>query len=108
MEGIVSTSRADAVPYLSTEELFREVNERIVRLSQRFEATEAEYLCECPDSLCAERLRLTLAEYEAVRSDPCRFLMARGHERIGSIVLEQNAAYEVVAVPVSRHLTIVH
>jgi len=108
MEVMVNTSRADAVPYLSTEELFREVNERIVRLNQEFESPEGEYLCECPNSLCAERLRLTLAEYEAVRRDPCRFLMAPGHERVGSIVLEQNASYEVVAVPVSRHLTIVH
>lgn len=104
----MSTSRADAVP-LSTEELFREVNERIVRLNHRFEATEAEYLCECPDSLCAERLRLTLAEYEAVRSDPCRFLMAPGHEQPGALVLEHRGCYEVVALPVGkRRLTIVH
>jgi hypothetical protein len=96
MELVVHDGDRMAPRKLRTEELYREVNERIVRLNQVFESEEAEFLCECADSLCAERLRLTLAEYEAIRADPSRFLMAAGHEPKGATVLEQHRGWEVV------------
>jgi hypothetical protein len=87
---------------LCTEELFREVNERIVRLNQVFESPEGDFLCECASGLCAERLRLSLEEYEAIRADPRRFLMAPGHERPGSRVIEVHQRYEVVETNIVR------
>ena len=73
---------------LTTAALFREVNERIETVSAGFQATEAEFFCECGDGRCTERLRLTLAEYEGVRRDAARFVTALGHEQalLGRIV----------------------
>jgi hypothetical protein len=63
------------------EVLFREVNERIEEF-QSGEGVEGhfDFLCECGDQNCAEQLRLTLAEYEGVRSEPTQFVVLPGHE----------------------------
>jgi len=63
-----------------TESLFRGVNERIAGTSRRFGVGDASFVCECDDPQCTERVRATLAEYEAVRADGARFLVAPGHE----------------------------
>ncbi len=86
----------NSVRRLRTEEAFREVNERIVRLNQVFESPVGDFLCECADGLCAVRLRLTLEEYDAIRADPNRFLMALGHEPRGARVVERREDWEVV------------
>jgi hypothetical protein len=63
------------------EALFRDVNERIREISDTFGQKDATYdfLCECSDPACAERVILTRAEYEYVRSDSTRFVVAKGH-----------------------------
>ena len=63
------------------EALFRDVNERIREISDSFGQKDATYdfLCECSDPACAERVVLTRAEYEHVRSDSTRFVVAKGH-----------------------------
>ena len=48
------------------EALFREVNERIAESAQRFESQGAEFVCECADQDCTERVEATLDEYERV------------------------------------------
>ncbi|MFL6013168.1 MAG: hypothetical protein ACJ74P_02510, partial [Gaiellaceae bacterium] len=63
-----------------TESLFRGVNERIASTTRRFDSDDASFVCECDDPQCTERVRATLAEYEAVRADGARFLVASGHE----------------------------
>lgn len=63
-----------------TESVFREVNERIAESVQRFEADEGEFVCECHDPDCVHRVTATLEDYERVRSDGARFLVASGHE----------------------------
>ena len=63
-----------------TEALFRDVNERIAESVQRFNAYEAEFVCECADPECAERIPATLDEYEEVREEATRFLLVPGHE----------------------------
>jgi hypothetical protein len=63
-----------------TESLFRGVNERIASSSRRFGGDDASFVCECDDPECTDRVRATLAEYEAVRADGARFLVASGHE----------------------------
>lgn len=61
------------------EAFFRAVNEGIAEASERFESEDAEFLCECGDDRCTDRLEVTLEEYEAVREHPARFLVKRGH-----------------------------
>ena len=63
-----------------TEALFRDVNERIAESADRFNARDAEFVCECADPECAERVPATLDQYEDVRSDGTHFLLAPGHE----------------------------
>ena len=63
-----------------TEALFRDVNERIAESAGRFEARDAEFVCECADPACAERVPATLEQYEEVRSDGTHFLLSPGHE----------------------------
>jgi len=61
------------------EAFFRAVNEGIAEASERFESVEAEFLCECGDANCTHRIEVPLAEYEAVRENPTRFLVRHGH-----------------------------
>jgi hypothetical protein len=42
-----------------TESLFRDVNERIAESAERFDAPNAEFVCECSDQNCTERLEAT-------------------------------------------------
>ena len=63
------------------EALFREVNERIREISDNFGQDDATYdfLCECSEPGCTKRIVLTRAEYEDVRSNATRFVVAKGH-----------------------------
>ena len=61
------------------ESLFREVNERIAEASGRFDVADAEFMCECANASCAERLPVPLAEYEQVRDQPTHFLLNPEH-----------------------------
>jgi hypothetical protein len=65
----------------TTEALFRDVNERIAESAVRFDAERAEFVCECGDPNCTERVDVTLSEYQTVRADPATFLVAPGHEQ---------------------------
>jgi hypothetical protein len=61
------------------EAFFRAVNEGIAEASEKFESEDAEFLCECGDPQCTHRLEIPLAEYEAVRAHPTRFIVRQGH-----------------------------
>jgi len=80
-----------------TEALFREVNETIAQTAEKFEADEAEFVCECAEATCTTRVPATLDEYERVRAEPTHFLLARGHEedRVERVVRERKR-YQVV------------
>lgn len=75
-----------------TEALFREVNERIAESAERFEAADAEFVCECSDPVCTQRVEATLEEYEEVRNDGATFLLAQGHAdgRVEAVVDREN------------------
>jgi len=62
-----------------TEALFRDVNDRIAEASERLEADYATFMCECADPACAERLDVSLDDYEHVRADPARFVLDPDH-----------------------------
>ena len=81
------------------EALFREVNERIEELSSDESEQEAslEVVCECGRNDCTELLELTRAQYEAVRSEPRRFIVVPGHEHTDTErVVERNSGFFVV------------
>jgi hypothetical protein len=71
------------------EALIREVNERIEQIDKAVAPEDGslrfEFLCECGegeggDLRCAERIEMTVAEYEEVRQQADRFALLPGHE----------------------------
>ncbi|HLM94169.1 MAG TPA: hypothetical protein VK273_10185 [Gaiellaceae bacterium] len=58
--------------------LFRDVNERIEELVG--EAWHPDFVCECADEHCVEKLQLSLREYEEIRASPVHFPVKVGHE----------------------------
>jgi hypothetical protein len=86
------------------ESLFREVNDRISELSENVgaqgiapEGGLVEFHCECGRDDCTERVRMTIAEYEHVRSDNDRFAVVPGHETPEmEAVVEANERFVVV------------
>ena len=81
------------------EAFFRELNERIhgVAIEHGHDGHPYEFLCECADTHCLDRVALTLDEYETIRADGRRFVLAQGHElpEIEVVVLSE-AAHVVV------------
>jgi hypothetical protein len=67
------------------EALFREVNERLERVAMQAEERGwppedgyFEFHCEC--GACPEKVRMTIVEYESVRSQDDRFALHTGHD----------------------------
>jgi hypothetical protein len=80
-----------------TESAFREVNEAIAETATRFQADEAEFICECADPQCAERVTADLEDYEGVRSEGTHFLLAPNHhEPEVERVVERTGEFDVV------------
>ncbi len=81
------------------EALFREVNENIARLEERYgtTATEPAYVCECADAGCAEQITIDPETYRRVRAEPRLFIVRPGHEdRQLERIVETHDAYLVV------------
>jgi hypothetical protein len=81
------------------EVVFREVNERLRELGESFSLVSevAEFVCECANTSCTDRIQLTLPEYEHVRSDPKWFVTVPGHEVLEyERVIEQTDSYSIV------------
>jgi hypothetical protein len=78
------------------ESFFRTVNEEID--DQLRAVATRDYVCECIDVGCAERVRLRRGEYEAVRAGgDRRFLVVPGHEAPDvERVVERHDGYVVV------------
>jgi hypothetical protein len=60
------------------ENLFRRINEEVADLVPD---GVAEFVCECSDTNCRERIRLSVDRYEDVRAHSDRFVVRSGHER---------------------------
>jgi hypothetical protein len=79
--------------------LFRTLNERVKELNEMFDVVlpMGDWVCECGDLGCIERIELTLGEYAAVRRNPSWFALAPGHEHSDTErVIERNARYTIV------------
>ena len=81
------------------EAFFRTINERIrdVAVGQGGDGHVYEFICECSDASCVERISLTVAAYERVRRDGARFILAPGHDV---------AAIESVIAATSDHIVV--
>jgi hypothetical protein len=82
------------------EALFRHVNEQIRELDRKLavDAGETyEFVCECGNNECVDRIELSIGEYERIHADPARFAVIDGHEdtSVESIV-ERHQGYSVV------------
>src|SRR5437588_461497 len=81
------------------EAFFRSVNERIRETADLHgsDRDNYEFLCECSDPACLERVTLSVDEYEAVRADARQFVLADGHT---------NEAIEKVVKAESDHVVV--
>jgi hypothetical protein len=81
------------------EALFRQVNERVKELNRAFSVVldRGDFLCECGDKSCVERVSLTPEEYERIRSDPTQFVVRPGHvaPEVEEVVLATDG-YDIV------------
>jgi hypothetical protein len=81
------------------EALFRQVNERLLEVSIVFGTADSgpEFVCECPDEGCTERIRLSIGEYERLRANPRQFVVLPGHEtRSVERIVADRGSYRVV------------
>jgi hypothetical protein len=91
------------------------VNERLKETSLRFDAPDVEqtsryleFLCECDNARCTDRVEVTPEEYEEVRRESTHFLVRPGHEDGGIesavwsserfVVVEKEVAQELLEV----------
>jgi hypothetical protein len=80
-----------------TESLFRDVNERIADVNDRFEAPEAELMCECADPDCTDRIEVPLHDYDRVREDGTRFVIDPDHvEPNVEKIVQRRRGYAIV------------
>ncbi len=94
--GTVSLMSSREERLAANEELFRQVNERIVELTDAW-GGELDLVCECAQAECTQRVVATLREYELVRQSPHHFVVLPGHE-VPDIedVVDRNDRYLVV------------
>jgi hypothetical protein len=94
----IETSRATDRSSPAFEDVFRQINDRIVELGERFgfrDDRPLELICECRDAACTERIAISRSAYERVRVMPHRHLVVAGHERSARVVA-RNRDYVVV------------
>ena len=80
------------------EDLFRRVNEAIARgVWPGEERRPAAFRCECARLECNQAIRLSLEEYEHVRTNPRRFAVAPDHVLADEeVVVEDHDGYVIV------------
>ena len=67
-----------------TQSLFRDVNERVKEVNAGFGEVLplGDWMCECADDECTERVELSQPEYEALRANPRRFFVAPSGDHV--------------------------
>jgi hypothetical protein len=81
--------------------LFREVNERInaIKEARSVWVKISEWVCECADETCTERILMTPEEYEELRANPIHFAVAPAEMHVfpeAERVVEKRERYWVV------------
>jgi hypothetical protein len=81
------------------EAVFREVNERIEQVAEAFnlQDQQLDLLCECGRAECVDRISMTRAQYEELRSDSNSFAIRPGHDEPDvERVIANKKGYDVV------------
>jgi hypothetical protein len=87
----------------ANEALFRQVNERIVELTDTW-GGQLDLVCECANTECMRRVVLTVSEYEQLRQNSHHFAVLPGHEILDiEDVTERNDRYFIVEKHVETH-----
>lgn len=64
------------------EKLFREVNERVAQMHAGFQSgPDPEWVCECGDETCFEKVAIPLDDYREIRARDDWFFVKPGHEK---------------------------
>ena len=91
---------AEAIRKARNEIQLRKLNERIEEDRLRVRPELAEWICECWDETCGLPVKLTIAEYEAVRAEPTHFFIAPSQEHLSpdiEYVVQEEPRYWVIA-----------
>jgi hypothetical protein len=80
---------------------FRQINERVNELNEAFSLVLplGEWVCECADQSCIAHIEVSAQDYETVRQNAARFVVAPGDEHVWpdvENVAERNERYWVV------------
>ncbi len=84
---------------------FRTINEKVEELGEELfdDGSQAprvyDFVCECDDAYCTERVAMTIAEYEALRAHGTRFVVAPAAKHVDEAierVVDRSSRYWVV------------
>jgi hypothetical protein len=67
---------------IENEKLFREVNERVADMQATFSGPDPEWVCECGDETCFDKVSVSIEDYQQVRSRGDWFVIRPGHEKL--------------------------
>ncbi len=89
---------ARAARVAENESIFRRANEELERRFREIGVDDlTPFLCECGDARCTKTVRLSLDEYEDVRSRAATFAIVPGHQiLVAERVIEEHGRYDVV------------
>ena len=77
--------------------VFREINERIAELAERFRDEDMQIICECASVGCIERIQVAVHEYARVRQFSDWFLITPGHIVPDTEqVMEHHDGYDII------------
>ena len=89
----------DAVRAAKNEVVLRDLNERLKAYPASEGKRFSEWVCECSDMTCMKNVELTIEEYELIRGEPTRFVVAPGAEHVNpeiERVVQRELRYWVV------------
>src|SRR5215210_5533781 len=84
-----------------TQSLFRDVNERVKEINGTFSLALplGDWICECANQECSDRIEMAPKDYEALRGNPRRFAVAPRDKHVVpeiEAVVERTDRYWVV------------
>ena len=72
----------DDVRAAKNEVVLRDLNERLKAYPASQDQRFSEWVCECADMTCSRPVELSIEEYEMIRAEPTRFVVAPGAEHV--------------------------
>jgi hypothetical protein len=92
---------------LARNQVFREVNERLLEIAEPWSAGSLPFQCECSLLECDQIILLARDEYERIRSSSNLFVIAPGHETPEvDRISEENERFALVQKTVGAQLAV--